>query len=211
MNISALYSRQFSLILFRSMSHWLHLGPRMSSSLAAILSEPQITFFNLGEMHRHKIKNPCQTHIIRNRNRAVCAKPHWDRFVLQKRNRNVYTGVRYNKLSSGSGGGSGSRTTKISIPADGDDLLEPIVNNSEDEDDDEDDDDENGKGQGEKGDHVYHDDDHELHDGAMVTSSSTRNSGAGHSRQNRFVATGHHGASRRGTRPQPDSIRFART
>lgn len=131
--------------------------------------------------------------------------------VLQKRNRNVYTGVRYNKLSSGSGGGSGSRTTKISIPADGDDLLEPIVNNSEDEDDDEDDDDENGKGQGEKGDHVYHDDDHELHDGAMVTSSSTRNSGAGHSRQNRFVATGHHGASRRGTRPQPDSIRFART
>ncbi|EAT45948.1 AAEL002793-PA [Aedes aegypti] len=131
--------------------------------------------------------------------------------VLQKRNRNVYTGVRYNKLSSGSGGGSGSRTTKISIPADGDDLLEPIVNNSEDVDDEEDDDDENGKGQGEKGDHVYHDDDHELHDGAMVTSSSTRNSGAGHSRQNRFVATGHHGASRRGTRPQPDSIRFART
>ncbi|XP_055634461.1 furin-like protease 2 isoform X2 [Toxorhynchites rutilus septentrionalis] len=60
--------------------------------------------------------------------------------VLQKRSQTVYTGVKYNKLGSRSRGkkaSSGGRTTmRISIPADADDLLEPIVNNSEDDDED---------------------------------------------------------------------------
>uniref|UniRef100_W4VRF9 furin n=1 Tax=Corethrella appendiculata TaxID=1370023 RepID=W4VRF9_9DIPT len=48
--------------------------------------------------------------------------------VLQKRSQNMYTGIKYNKLNN--------RPTKISIPADGDDLLEPIVNNNSDDDGD---------------------------------------------------------------------------
>lgn len=62
----------------------------------------------------------------------------------------MYTGIKYNKLGKKAASG---RTTRISIPADGDDLLEPIVNNDEDEeeeeqnDDDDDDDDEDEYGQ----------------------------------------------------------------
>uniref|UniRef100_A0A2M4DS50 furin n=1 Tax=Anopheles darlingi TaxID=43151 RepID=A0A2M4DS50_ANODA len=64
--------------------------------------------------------------------------------VLQKRSQTMYTGIKYNKLGKkpASGGGSGSRTTRISIPADGDDLLEPIVNNATDDEEDDDDEDE---------------------------------------------------------------------
>uniref|UniRef100_A0A182J1L7 Uncharacterized protein n=1 Tax=Anopheles atroparvus TaxID=41427 RepID=A0A182J1L7_ANOAO len=57
----------------------------------------------------------------------------------QKRSRTMYTGIKYNKL--GKKPPSGSRTTRISIPAEGDDLLEPIVNNGDEDDDDDDDDD----------------------------------------------------------------------
>ncbi|XP_041766317.1 furin-like protease 2 isoform X2 [Anopheles merus] len=70
--------------------------------------------------------------------------------VLQKRSQTMYTGIKYNKLGKKAASG---RTTRISIPADGDDLLEPIVNNDEDEeeeeqnDDDDDDDDEDESGQ----------------------------------------------------------------
>uniref|UniRef100_A0A182TFU5 Uncharacterized protein n=1 Tax=Anopheles melas TaxID=34690 RepID=A0A182TFU5_9DIPT len=60
----------------------------------------------------------------------------------------MYTGIKYNKLGKKAASG---RTTRISIPADGDDLLEPIVNNDEDEEeeqnDDDDDDDEDESGQ----------------------------------------------------------------
>uniref|UniRef100_A0A1S4GGJ0 furin n=1 Tax=Anopheles gambiae TaxID=7165 RepID=A0A1S4GGJ0_ANOGA len=69
--------------------------------------------------------------------------------VLQKRSQTMYTGIKYNKLGKKAASG---RTTRISIPADGDDLLEPIVNNDEDEEeeeqnDDDDDDDEDESGQ----------------------------------------------------------------
>lgn len=60
----------------------------------------------------------------------------------------MYTGIKYNKLGKKAASG---RTTRISIPADGDDLLEPIVNNDEDEEEeeqnDDDDDDEDDSGQ----------------------------------------------------------------
>lgn len=93
------------------------------------------------------------------------------------------------------------------MPADGDDLLEPIVNNSEDEEDDDDDDeDEDTENGGGRDRDAYHDDDHELLDGAVVDTSNRGHS----SRQSRFAATGHHGAPRRGTKQQR-SIRFART
>uniref|UniRef100_A0A182N4U3 EGF-like domain-containing protein n=1 Tax=Anopheles dirus TaxID=7168 RepID=A0A182N4U3_9DIPT len=63
--------------------------------------------------------------------------------VLQKRSQTMYTGIKYNKLGKKPPSG---RTTRISIPADGDDLLEPIVNNAteDDEEDDDDDDDDDG-------------------------------------------------------------------
>lgn len=65
--------------------------------------------------------------------------------VLQKRSQTMYTGIKYNKLGKKPPSGGGSRTTRISIPADGDDLLEPIVNNDDEEEDEEEeeDDDEN--------------------------------------------------------------------
>uniref|UniRef100_A0A182LS55 Uncharacterized protein n=1 Tax=Anopheles culicifacies TaxID=139723 RepID=A0A182LS55_9DIPT len=53
----------------------------------------------------------------------------------------MYTGIKYNKLGKKPPSG-GSRTTRISIPADGDDLLEPIVNNGDEEEDEEDDEEE---------------------------------------------------------------------
>ncbi|XP_058061771.1 furin-like protease 2 [Anopheles bellator] len=61
--------------------------------------------------------------------------------VLQKRSQTMYTGIKYNKLGKKPPPG-GTSTTRISIPADGDDLLEPIVNNADDDEDDEEDEDE---------------------------------------------------------------------
>lgn len=212
-------------ILFRSMSTPnTHLGPHLSPLgkcsffISSCVTEPQITFSARQNCTVTKLKIHAKPTSFNSIGRRV-RKPHWGSPFVdlpQKRNRTVYTGVRYNKLSSGGGSGAGgTRTTRISIPADGDDLLEPIVNNSEDdEDDDDDEDEEDENNTGGRGDHVYHDDDHELHDGAaaVVATNKSSSSSSGHSsRQSRFVATGQHGASRRGTRPQPDSIRFART
>lgn len=65
--------------------------------------------------------------------------------VLQKRSQTMYTGIKYNKLGKKPPSGGGSRTTRISIPADGDDLLEPIVNNDDEEEDEEEEDDDDGE------------------------------------------------------------------
>ncbi|XP_055539465.1 furin-like protease 2 isoform X1 [Wyeomyia smithii] len=132
--------------------------------------------------------------------------------LQQKRSHSVYTSVKYNKLGTGRKPSSAT-TTRIAIPADGEALLEPIVNNSDDEEPEENDDDNDDDDDVDE-DHDDHsedrvgglltlDDDHEILDGttAMGINSGSSNRGS------RFVATGR--VPRRGTK-QP-SKRFERT
>lgn len=140
--------------------------------------------------------------------------------VLQKRSQTMYTGVRYNKLGSGSTHGrkpsSGNRTTRISIPADGDDLLEPIVNNSDEEEEDDDDEEQDQEQLGRNNDdNMYgRTDDHGRHGRGdyrdrleqlqLESNDEIQPKAAG---KGRVVPTSH--GPRRGTKEH--SIRFART